>query len=261
MTVDSVLYESHVAFEFARNWGRLECSQQLPKNKYAELLGNSQNPFDEIFGDLVGRAGVRYFIIEFKRVREGFAKEVSTNSDGKFDRIKLYDHLKSDQDCRELSRRGHYAAYLDFSKDIALEPYAFAAGQLDKSATYGKELPSIHEMDYRPDSMSELQFFDEVCNRENSIDITNKLYKSGIGLSEDRFFDYVECMYKHLKEDSSGSGKNGIAIAAAIDAVSGKTRMTCERIEVLLIRLSLCLHELRAKAKKSSKSGLSSGRK
>lgn len=68
------MYESHYTCHFFRLWGAKEGARGINSNM--PLLGNMQNDFDSMFGDITGQAENRYFIIEFKRTRKGFKEEV-----------------------------------------------------------------------------------------------------------------------------------------------------------------------------------------
>lgn len=91
------------------------------------LVGNAQNPLDHLVGDVMGQTEAgRYFIVEFKRYADGFLDEVAL-AYGKPDRMALYSHLLVDDDCRDLSGRGHFGAYFK-AGSIAVGGYFDLAG-------------------------------------------------------------------------------------------------------------------------------------
>jgi hypothetical protein len=124
MTIaENNMYESHYVAHFFRLWGATESAKGIDPEDV--LLGNSQNDFDALFGDVVGKVGTRFFLIEFKRDRSGFAAEVAPS--GKVHRQALYQHLRDDPACRRLAAVGHFAAYCDAATNkLAFEPYAHA---------------------------------------------------------------------------------------------------------------------------------------
>jgi len=181
------MYESHFTHLFFRLWGIAE-SQTGSANPQVQLLGNSQNKFDALLGDVMGCANARYFIIEFKLARAGVAKELAA----KKHRELLISHLEGtsaqDKYCLALSKAGHYAAYPEDGA-LMFEHYFDAAK--------GNAQNTILSFD---------KFYNEL-NTDGTEDPDTKLFTTGIGWPKETFFDYVDCMYEHLDEWPSDDGK------------------------------------------------------
>lgn len=142
----------------------------------ADLVGNAQNPLDHLVGDVIARSTVgRYFIIEFKRVAQGFAEEVDLKV-GKPDRAALLGHLQADDDCRELSPRGHFGAHWT-PEGLRLRSYL-----------------SLVTVDPRP-ATDVQEFFVNVMRDAES------------GWSAEELERYIDCMTSHGVQMETDSGK------------------------------------------------------
>jgi len=208
MFVEVENYESHLVGLFMQLWGRKEGQELEP----ATILNNAQNPFDNWFGDITGEVRFRYFLIEFKTTREGFVKEVEAGS-AKPHRTALYAHLREDEDCRKISKYGHFAAYEGTApRLLVFEPYAHSAAALQSASSIAtailKSTGLRHEMDYRSWSMDFASFFDEL--HEESLDLHNSnspwLFSKGLGVPEADLEQYVRCMYQHLQYSETDGG-------------------------------------------------------
>lgn len=213
------MFESHFTHHFFRQWGAKEGAAGIKPD--ALLLGNSQNEFDEKIGDLAGVVGCRFFLIEFKLSREGIAEEVKEKV--KPHRYHLYQHLRRDQQCRQLAFVGHYAAYPDEANHLAFEPYAHAvAPRMAKSAILAiaifNDEPS-HELDFSRPSMPFDGFYSGVTSaNENLSEVVPGFFSDGFGLPQAAFETYINCMYQHLEGGVSSTGE------AIVGMVNPKTK-------------------------------------
>lgn len=202
------MFESHFTHHFFRQWGAKEGATGIEPD--ALLLGNSQNEFDEKVGDLAGVVGCRFFLVEFKLSRAGIAEEVKKSV--KRHRYHLYQHLRKDQNCRQLALAGHYAAYPDEANHLAFEPYAHAvAPRVAKSYIAAKAMfddEPKHELDFSRPSISFDKFYGGVTNANEKLsDVNSGLYADGWGLPQAAFEEYIYCMYQHLEEGVSSTGE------------------------------------------------------
>jgi hypothetical protein len=149
------------------------------------MLGNMQNKFDSIFGDVTLSSSTRFQLIEFKQVAGGFVSEVLG---GKSHRGALYEHLLEDTDCRQLSYRGHLGGYV--SKDIIrVDPYFALGAAKSKSDLKGDAPPNcFHDFDSYYDSWH----------------TSNEHGEMLVGLDAAEFVAYMQCMYKHLRPEEKG---------------------------------------------------------
>ena len=201
--MNSDTYESHLVGRFMQAWGRLEGNGSEP----AAILNNSQNPFDSWFGDICGEVQFRYFLIEFKKTREGFLEEVKFGSK-KPHRTALYEHLKTDADCRKIARFGHFAAYAHTGSDLlAFEPYAHSAASVRTVSQLVDDglnsSGSSSELDYRAWTLDFRRFYDALHEKDLSLHHNDApwLYSKGLGVPVADLEQYVSCMYSHLIYD------------------------------------------------------------
>jgi hypothetical protein len=207
------MFESHLTHHFFRLWGIEEGRTGIQTDTV--LLGNSQNEFDHKLGDVAGKAGCRFFLIEFKRKRNGIAAEVSLSE--KPHRHYLYWHLREDQTCRQLAFAAHFAAYPDAGKQLAFEPYAHAVAPLGGTRRKGFRQYLTkgywHELDYPRIPSSFKEFYAKLTDPNSEMSAQNPgFFLSGLGLPQDRFEEYIDCMYEHLQRgtDSKGNAVLGI---------------------------------------------------
>ncbi len=192
-------YESHLVGQFLQLWGRREGVESMP----ATILNNAQNPFDHWFGDICGEVRHRYFLIEFKQTRDGFAEEAKPGSK-KTDRTALYQHLRSDESCRKIARVGHFAAYQEDSGVLAFEPYAHSIAPLRSKMDIVDEVLNgtqpWSELDYRAWTSSFTKLYDAL--HESDLTLYGEsppwLFKTGLGIPVADLEQYVSCMYSHI---------------------------------------------------------------
>ena len=225
------MYESHYVFQFARLWGAKEGALGISSDNV--LLGNSQNPLDALLGDVVGKTGCRFFLIEFKRERAGLAAEVHATS-GKPHRASLYQHLRDDHTCRMLARFGHFGAYADETGTLQFEPYAHGVAPVQSHPEIVKKVlfgEPMHELDARSFVAQFDKFYDDVTNPSTlPFAQDDKFYANGLGLPEAAFKEYIECMFQHLEHGKSDGGQCGLIV---FDTETKKTRIVIESVEVL----------------------------
>jgi hypothetical protein len=194
------MYESHYTHHFFRLWGAKEGAKGLTPDTV--LLGNSQNDFDAKFGDLAGKSGLRYFLVEFKADRAGIAQEAGIK--GKPHRHALYQHLRNDSDCEQLASVGHFAGY---PKDglLAFEPYGHAVAPRQTPGNIVNNVilkndPS-HALDYARDPIPFETFYDLLNTTDDTLStLIPGFYSEGIGLPLEKFEEYINCMYQHLEQ-------------------------------------------------------------
>lgn len=214
-------YESQLVGLFMQMWGRHEGRGTEP----ASLLNNAQNPFDHLFGDICGEVRFRYFLMEFKASRSGFAEEVKPNS-VKPHRTALYAHLKTDRKCRKIARFGHFAGYLSAETDaLAFEPYANSIATITIAGEVASACLEPHyqwdELDYRSWTIN----FNRLYDLLNTSDLTlfgqssPWLFASGLGVPEADLEEYVKCMYSHLQYIEQD---DGVMLLGAINIVTGE---------------------------------------
>jgi len=208
------------------------------------LLGNMQNPFDALFGDVVGENDGRFFIIEFKRTRDGFKAEISKN--GKEDRRNLYEHLREDKDCTDLAFVGHFGGYPTESNQLAFEPYAqcmlpdVSRREQLISALLSQQSRPVEPRRYKLDFASLYQNL-TVSHSVPPV-LPNGFFSSGLGLTKDQLEKYVACMYQHLE---SSEDKNGQAMLGRVDAATGKFSAVTKPIPELVQDLHKHFAEMR----------------
>jgi len=200
------MYESHYTHHFFRLWGAREGALSLTPETV--LLGNSQNDFDAKFGDLAGKAGLRYFLVEFKADRAGIAQEVG--SQGKPHRRALYQHLREDSDCQQLASVGHFAGYPEDGL-LAFEPYghAVASRQTRPDIVNNVLLKNDpwHALDYARDPIPFDTFYDLLNTTDATLStLAPGFYSEGIGLPLAKFEEYIHCMYQHLEQLKDDDG-------------------------------------------------------
>ena len=183
------MYESHIVCQFYREWGYLDglavAEAGIQDEPPISILGNMQNKFDAFFGDTALTNFSRYQLIEFKQDAKGFQKEVMS---GKHNRAVLFTHLQKDEQCRQLSYRGHVGGYVE-DNTLLFDPY-YVLGAANSEHALKQDVPadlfhdfaSYYRSWHTPDSNGILQ----------------------VGLSALDFFRYVHCMYQHLPKDSKG---------------------------------------------------------
>ena len=210
------MYESHYVSLFFRLWGATERADGISPEH--SLLGNAQNPFDELLGDVAGQAGHRFFLIEFKRDRAGIANEVAPN--GKAHRHALYQHLRADQRCRELARFGHLAAYVDASSNkLAFETYAHAAAPMTarpRREEAGEQAsPRPDELDHWVGCIDFSKLHPYLTHPSpEPHETVPGAFASGGGLTKEGLSEYIACMYQHLRK---GTDTDGQAVLGVYD--------------------------------------------
>lgn len=215
------MYESHYVCHFFRLWGAKEGAKGISPD--TPLLGNMQNDFDAKFGDVAGKSGCRYFLIEFKANRAGFKNEVS-GAKAKLHREKLYQHLINDRQCRDLARIGHFAAYPDSRLDyLQFEPYAHSIAPISTINGIAEKIiiddDPWHELDYTSFFCGFDQIYEALTNRDCQYSETSPgFYQEGLGLTKDQMKQYVNCMYSHLKQ---GVDKHGQVVLGVVDPATG----------------------------------------
>lgn len=184
------MYESAFVGIFFRLWGNNETSEDLRKNV---LLCNAQNKFDATFGDVNAQINERYFIVEFKKTREGVAQEVRAG--GKDDRQELLANLLKQQSLRELSVLCHFAAYGE-SDTLFLETYMMACADecVIPNILESTPLTGLAHTELIG-KISFLDFFNKITTKQN--EIHEQSFVSGLGLSKADFKLYVQGMYLH----------------------------------------------------------------
>lgn len=234
------MYESNFVFHFARLWGYEE--GRAGRGFEARLIGNSQNRFDELIGDVAGQSGKRFFLIEFKRTRDGFLKEVE-GSHLKPHRRALYEHLKVDATCRKFARFGHWGGYADSDGNLFFEPYAHAMVPIDGRAleAHRKRLRAEweagvrhvpHELDTRSSVICFNDFFGAATDRDIALwDQDKRLFGEGLGIPKETLQWYVECMYQHLGGVELSSGD---AVLVAINSETKAMTYVMDSIESLV---------------------------
>lgn len=220
MTIaENELFESHLAGLFIRLWSIREGAAENP----AVILNNSQNVFDEWFGDICGEVEYRYFIIELKRERNGFIEEIDPKY-GKAHRYNLYEHLRNNSCCRDISIFGHFAGYEDKSKNMAFEPYAHSiAPELGKVAIMFSVLfddKNKNPLDYRRWTLSFDKLYDALHENDMAkMPTLESRYNKGLGITLDDLEKYIDCMYSHLDYEIDNTG---IMLLGAVNPVTGE---------------------------------------
>lgn len=184
------MYESHIVCQFFREWGfrdGLTAAKDGPdSHKPISILGNMQNKFDAFFGDVAISDQFQFKLIEFKREIAGFGKEVSTSK--KNSRGPLYRSLCRDEECLNLSYKGHAGAY-EYNNVLRIDPYH----PLVAGVTVKESKGQVYESLYND--------FDSYYQRWNA-NAENE--ECEVGLNASDFYKYVACMYGHLDEQSTG---------------------------------------------------------
>lgn len=183
------MYESNIVCHFFREWGYRDglaaaekfCTGNI---EHVSMLGNMQNKFDAVFGDVALTSRTRFQLIEFKQEAKGFKDEVKQ---GKKNRAALYDHLQKDESCRKLSVQGHVAGYV---KDNVLRLDAY---HVMCAGTPPEQIP--------PKLQKLFNDFHSYYERWNPQSSSGQL---DVGLDSDQFKQYVHCMYQHLDTNKEG---------------------------------------------------------
>lgn len=217
-----LLYESHYVSHFFRLWGHEEGRRNMSMG--AVLLGNAQNAFDSALGDVCGASDARFFLIEFKADRSGFAAEVAPS--GKPHRHALYQHLLKDRACHELSHFCHFGGYYDKGlQGLAFEWYESCPRQrVPRSQIIIDALNGKYD-GYRPivppnAPMSFTTFFDYMTHQDMELyPVAPTMYSHGLGVPAATFKTYVKCMYQHLV---TGTDRRGAAVLGVYAPKSGK---------------------------------------
>ena len=206
-------------------------------------LANQQNKFDQLFGDLFGDTGGRFFVIEFKREREDFQKEI-TGAKAKPMRVALYNELWKDPDhvisrvsnsTWALGRAGHFGAYREHDR-LKIEAYGRAVHPKPEVEKYVPLTPVAER--YLKNSNNKVPFvysaplsFDDFykqtnlrfdqkqrVNSQGSVGIGPMVneadypyFLTGLGLPPKAFDEYLrrmlECMNDAERKKVSGSVK------------------------------------------------------
>ncbi|WP_043005169.1 hypothetical protein [Comamonas testosteroni] len=183
------MYESHIVCQFFREWGfkdGVAASEKSSKGKAEciSMLGNMQNKFDAVFGDVALSHLTRFQLIEFKQVAQGFKDEVRQ---GKKNRSALYEHLKKNEPCRKLSVQGHVAGYVE-DNVMRLDPYhVLCAGKPPKIIP-----PKLQKL------FNDFDSYYKLWNQPSGNGQLN------VGLDSDQFKAYLHCMYHHLGTNEAG---------------------------------------------------------
>ncbi|WP_227107769.1 hypothetical protein [Chromobacterium rhizoryzae] len=214
------MFESNYTCHFFRRWGYEEGRKGIPLED--ALLGNMQNDFDAKFGDVCAEIGVRYFIIEFKRNREEFSKEVSPS--GKIHRAHLYQHLRHDSYCRSIARQGHFGAYADAKHQLLFEPYAHCpTAAQTKEEILAKQFSAVmpwHELDNQAWISNFNEFYRSIAEVGSDLcDATPGFFEKGLGITMSHLEEYIQCMYQHLESIENDSGES---ILGAFSPLTGK---------------------------------------
>lgn len=193
------LFESAIAGAFMYSWGYQDAMRGVlvPPG----LLINPQNTLDQLIGDLFGSVTPsvpgelpasterRWFIAELKQDEKGFHTEVHTGA-AKPARAALYAHLRSDDECRNLARFGHFAVWLE-DDEIVAAPYAHTVGP----GSYQGSGPFAHELDNHSFKAKFKPFYDALCEPDMHRFWGNKLnYGAGLGLPQEGMQEYLKCM-------------------------------------------------------------------
>ncbi|GEQ77570.1 hypothetical protein CTTA_4575 [Comamonas testosteroni] len=183
------MYESHSVCHFFREWGFREGLAAAEKHsegnfERVSMLGNMQNKFDAVFGDVALTNQTRFQLIEFKQDAEGFAEEVKQ---GKKNRTALHAHLQTDITCRELSLQGHVAGYVE-GNVLRLDPYYALCAGLSLSQIQTSYMDLAKDFD---------AYYDLWNPQSGNVQLH-------AGLDSVDFKDYVKCMYQHLETDAFG---------------------------------------------------------
>lgn len=130
--LEQQLFESSMVSSYIYMCGFEDAKRNRPRNENI-YLANQQNKFDQLFGDLFGDTGGRFFLIEFKRERDDFEKEI-TGYKPKPMRVALYNSLWADPDQTigrvsnstwALGRACHFGAYRENDR-LKFEAYGRA---------------------------------------------------------------------------------------------------------------------------------------
>jgi hypothetical protein len=262
-----VKYESHYTHHFFRLWGVKEGAKGIDPSSL--LLGNAQNSFDALFGDVAAVVNQRFFLIEFKLDREGIVAEVGP--DGKPHRGYLHDHLEKDHRCRLLSSLCHFASYPDTRNPMArnqltFERYVDAArvpykppanppkGKLFKSESHSDMGPMAR---FLPLRRTHFDNFHALLMDENRTPSQRHpgCYETGLGLPAPAFMEYIACMYQHLTE---GENAKGQAVLGVIDPRSGVFigfGGTVDELIKVLLETFLALHQQLAQEQADAEAG------
>lgn len=183
------MYESHIVSHFFRKWGFRDGLATANNTHNGDIddvsmLGNMQNKFDAVFGDVALSSRTRFQLIEFKQEAKGFAEEVKQ---GKKNRTALHAHLKNCGNCLNLSLQGHVAGYVD-GHVLRLDPYHALCDGLSLS-----QIESTY-----PGRAYDFDTYYDLWNPQSGNAQLN------VGLDSDQFTTYVNCMYQHLETDELG---------------------------------------------------------
>jgi hypothetical protein len=199
-----------------------------------------QNDFDAKFGDVCGDANNRFFFIEFKRSREGFAKEVS-KSGGKTHRIALYEHLRLDSSCRKIARQGHFGCYPSSSGSLVFEPYAHCPAAIKTKIEIAKAVlskpafASINELDNQAWECGFPRLYEQITSFSSTrSEEFPEFFEDGLGITSAHLKAYVYCMYEHLQTVVDPSGA---AILGAFNSQAKTFVAFNDTIENLFLRL------------------------
>lgn len=220
------LYESFFTSHFFRLWGQREQALGIPEAQ-SILLGNAQNFLDAAFGDVSGNVGRKFFLIEFKRTREGIAEEVKN----KIHRKELFKKLQTDESCIALANRGHFAGFPSSEEVIIFEPYFQAALPIPKLIDGKSWCFSFNELFDRLNKSEEV-----VTDAEPNI----SGFVQGLGLTKIEFEKYILCMYEHLEPhitENSGSEVEWKIMFGVFDKKTGEVYGFVEDFPTLLNHL------------------------
>jgi len=227
------MYESHFTCHFFRYWGFLEGRNK--EQMVEPLLGNMQNPFDALFGDIVGQTEGRFFIIEFKRDRKDFASEVKEKS-GKAHRRELYRHLREDTTCRDISRLGHFGGYPNESDQLCFEPYAHCMAPMQSPRNISDEI-ILNDVAFGPlGARSWHVDFSTLYKQLTHYDSTMSAqapgsFSDGLEITHDQLEEYVACMYNHLQQRVNIKGQ---AVLGMVDAQTGQFTAVVQSLPLLV---------------------------
>jgi hypothetical protein len=247
------MFESNYTCHFFRLWGYEEGKKGIPLKD--ALLGNMQNDFDAKFGDVCAEVGSRYFIVEFKRNRAGFKKEIS--SAGKPHRAYLYQHIRDDRRCYSISRVGHFGAYADSQHQLVFESYAHCpADNMTEAQIWADRLSHApipwHAMNYPLRCLDFNDFFQSIANVDSEMSEGNPdFFKKGLGVTKSHLEEYIHCMYQHLESVQDDTGES---VIGAFSPSTGKFVAFTGSITELIKRL----HQFFAEMKSSQSHGQTS---
>jgi len=218
-----MLYESHLVGFFNYYWGYEDKKNKKAFN--ALILSNAQNSFDALFGDVIAATGERYFLIEFKKERNAFAKEIR-GSKPKPARQEFYKLMKehSSSTCAQASQFAHFGAYADDKNKILFESYFSAVATQKTKETLIKEVFSSdyvhHSIDYANKPCDIDGFYEYMnCPSREIVGFSKNLYGDGMGVPKDTFVQYLQCMLNTITAQQPLNG--GTLILGRTSPTSG----------------------------------------